>query len=174
MNSESQAIAQDFYQQGRQAFESGQYRQSVAHLEKATALVPRGSALGREASVWLVTAYDAAGECDRAISLCRELARHPHPETSKQAKRLLYILEAPKLKKRPECLVEVPDFANLQKNDAKWRQAIEATPARQGRSRDRSEEEPIAPTDANDRDNHFVWIAAIALALVLGAMAYWT
>jgi outer membrane protein assembly factor BamD (BamD/ComL family) len=72
------------YQAGKAAFEGGDYRTAVKHLEAASALMKRTSRLGGEAQMWLVTAYEAAGQQAEAIALCEQLTRHPDPETSKR------------------------------------------------------------------------------------------
>jgi tetratricopeptide (TPR) repeat protein len=92
------------------AFERGLYRESIGWLEKALTLTSAQSALGGSIQTWLVTAYDAAGQYDAAIALCQKLSTHANLETRQQSKRLLYILEAPKLQPRPEWLTQIPDL----------------------------------------------------------------
>jgi tetratricopeptide (TPR) repeat protein len=92
------------------AFERGLYRESIGWLEKALTQTSAQSALGGSIQTWLVTAYDAVGQYDEAIALCRQLSTHANLETRQQSKRLLYILEAPKLQTRPECLTQIPDL----------------------------------------------------------------
>lgn len=89
MSAESLEIAKTRYQTGKIAFENGQYREAVENLEKASALLARNSRLGGEVEIDLVTAYEAAGRTDDAIALCERLKRHPHLETSKQARQML-------------------------------------------------------------------------------------
>jgi tetratricopeptide (TPR) repeat protein len=98
------------YTTGQMAFERGLYRDSIDWLEKALTLISGQSALGGEIQMWLVTAYDAAGQGEEAIALCRKLSSHPNLETRQQSKRLLFILEAPKLQARPEWLTQIPDL----------------------------------------------------------------
>ncbi len=102
---------------GRTAFERGEYRKSVKHLETANSLGNSQSRLGGEILTWLVTAYEAAGQRQEAIGLCKQLTRHPDHNTRQQGKHLLYILEAPKLKTRPEWLTEIPDLTKLAESD---------------------------------------------------------
>ncbi|MGP0128668.1 MAG: hypothetical protein ACTMUB_05210 [cyanobacterium endosymbiont of Rhopalodia musculus] len=59
------------------------------------------SQLGGEVQMWLVTAYQAVGRLHHAITLCQTLTCHPCSDIRKQSKEILYILQAPKLK-RPE------------------------------------------------------------------------
>ena len=82
MSAETLEIVKTEYQAGKSAFEGGHYRQSVQHLEKASALVDRNSRLGGEIQIWLVTAYEAAGQRNEALSLCKQLDRHPSIESA--------------------------------------------------------------------------------------------
>lgn len=95
---------------GQMAFERGLYRDAIAWFENALTLTSAQSALGGSIQTWLVTAYDAAGQYEAAITLCRQLSTHANLETRQQSKRLLYILEAPKLQTRAEWLTQIPDL----------------------------------------------------------------
>ena len=106
----AEAEAQKAYATGQAAFERGLYRDSMDWFEQALTLISGLSALGGEIQIWLVTAYDAAGRGEAAIALCRKLSSHPNLETRQQSKRLLFILEAPKLQSRPEWLTQIPDL----------------------------------------------------------------
>lgn len=173
MTSESSELARTEYQAGRAAFESGSYRQSVQHLAKASALLDRNSRLGGEVQIWLVTAYEAAGQRAEAIALCKVLTNHPHLETRKQSRRLLYILEAPKLKTRPEWLVEIPDMTAIEQSESSFRQvSAAAEPKRPKSKRPQPEPEPIDLSKVNTKDNRFVWLALIATILILGSLLW--
>ncbi|HEY9907755.1 MAG TPA: tetratricopeptide repeat protein [Thermosynechococcaceae cyanobacterium] len=160
------------YQAGKAAFERGDYRQSIERLEQATALVSPGSRLGGEVQTWLVTAYEAAGRQAEAIDLCRKLSVHPDYLTRKQGKRLLYILEAPKLQTRPEWLTEIPDLGKL--SDRSTAEAAggsrQTTPSRSTSSQILSE--PIDPSQIKTQDNQFVWFALLTVGLVLGGVLW--
>lgn len=159
------------YQAGKAAFEGGEYRQAVQHLEKASALSVRNSRKGGEVQIWLVTAYEAAGQKTEALALCQQLKRHPDIETRKQGKRLLYILEAPQLNRRPEWLTEIPDLTVLTDADEKFRHA--STAGRGNRSqRQPSPTEPIDLSQVNTQDNRFIWVALVATALALGSLVW--
>ncbi|MEQ8958406.1 MAG: tetratricopeptide repeat protein, partial [Coleofasciculus sp. C2-GNP5-27] len=73
------------YQTGKATFERGDYRAAVKHLEKACALINRNSRVGGEAQMWLVTAYEAAGQQTEAIALGQQLTKHPDLEIRKQS-----------------------------------------------------------------------------------------
>jgi hypothetical protein len=107
-NAEREAMAA--YTTGQTAFERGLYRDSIDWFTKALTLISGQSALGGDVQMWLVTAYDAAGQGEAAIALCRQLSTHANLETRQNSKRLLYILEAPKLQSKPEWLTQIPDL----------------------------------------------------------------
>jgi tetratricopeptide (TPR) repeat protein len=164
-------IVKSEYKAGIAAFERGQYRESVQHLEKASALVPRASRLGGEVQIWLVTAYEAAGRISEAIALCEQLLRHPDSETSKQGRRLLYILKAPELKRPTEWLTQIPDLGTLPDNDTKTR--LRSSPTTSNRlSQQRPQSEPVDLSQVNTRDNRFIWFVLIALCLTLGGFVW--
>jgi tetratricopeptide (TPR) repeat protein len=164
-------IAKTEYQAGIAAFERGQYRESVQHLEKASALVARNSRLGGEVLLWLVTAYEAAGRISEAIALCEQLLRHPDSETSKQGRQLLYILKAPQLKKPTEWLTQIPDLGTLPDNHTKTRLGSGTAPSK-SQGQQRPQPEPVDLSQVNTRDNQFIWVVLIALGLMLGGLVW--
>lgn len=171
MSAESLEIVKTEYQAGKSAFEGGQYRQSVQHLEKASALVDRNSRLGGEVLLWLVTAYEAADRKKEAIALCKQLDRHPSIETRKQSRRLLYILEAPQLNRRPEWLTQIPDLGAIGDNETKSRlgnptSSVKSPPP------SRPQTEPVDLGQVNTKDNLFIWVALIAAVLTLGGLLW--
>lgn len=162
-------IIQAEFSAGKQAFERGDYRKSVNYLEKASALVNLNSKLGGDIQIWLVTAYEAAGQRQEAIALCRDLTRHPDLTTRKEGKRILYILEAPKLQSRPEWLTQIPDLGNLSDNDSKERLGARTAPVKQTLADDKLKLkiEPVDLNQVNTEDNRFVWVALFAALVVL-------
>jgi tetratricopeptide (TPR) repeat protein len=175
VTTENLEIAKIQYQAGKEAFERGQYRQSVQYLEKAVNLLDRRSRLGGEAQIWLVTAYEAAGQQTEAIALCEQVSRHPDLKTRKQGSRLLYILKAPRLRTRPEWLTQIPDLANLEESDWKIKGTSVPIVKRSLRPRPQPHSEPIEPLDlsqVNTKDNRFIWVALGAIALILGFL-FW-
>ncbi len=166
MSQESLEIVKTEYQAGKAAFERGQYRQSVQNLEKAAALVDRNSRLGGEVQIWLVTAYEAAGQRTDAIALCTKLENHPSYETRKQSRRLRYILEAPQLKRPAEWMTQIPDLASLPDNAAETRLGRAAAPVN-SKPRNRPQPEPVDLSQVNTKDNLFIWVALAAIAITL-------
>lgn len=164
------------YEAGKTAFERGNYQQSVTQLVTASALANPGSRVGGEIQIWLVTAHEAAGEQSQALELCRKLCHHPDYETRQQSKRLLYILEAPRLKMRPEWLTEIPDLSKIPDSDGRSGGAASryaaANSTRATEPKPIELPEPPDPKLVNTRDNQFVWVALLLLALVLGALGW--
>jgi tetratricopeptide (TPR) repeat protein len=170
VSTETLEIAKVLYQSGKLAFENGKYREAVENLEKASALLSRNSRLGGEVEIWLVTAYEAAGRTEEAIALCQQLQRHPFPETSKQAKQLLYILKAPKLQRPSEWMTEIPDLGTLPDNEAKIRAS--GNPRKSSGQKTTAEPELVDLSQVNTRDNRFIWVALIVIGLTLSYLAW--
>lgn len=159
------------YQAGITAFEQGKYRQSVQYLEEATQLSPQATRLNGEVGIWLVTAYQAAGKLQEGLSLCRQLTRHPHPEIRKQAQRLLYILEAPRLNRPKEWMSEIPDLAKasesvqyLNSSGSPKKTSSQTTPAIK----------PVDLSQVNHQDNKFIWVALLMLLLTMGGLVWFS
>ncbi len=161
------------YQAGKAAFERGQYRQAVDRLEAATSQIELNTSLGGEIQMWLVTAYEAAGMRKEAIALCKLLTRHPHLETRQKSKRILFILEAPQLKSRPEWLTKIPDLSTLDDTQAKPAQvSASSTKKSQKPKESKFIIEPMHLTQENAKDNLFIWIALIGTITILGGL-FW-
>jgi hypothetical protein len=169
VTSEKLEIVQTQYQAGKVAFEGGQYAKAVKSLEAASALVDRTSRLGGEVQIWLVTAYQASGNTEGAIGLCRQLTRHPSLETRKQAKRLIFILEAPQLTIPPEWMVKIPDLAALDENESTSFQASPNADIKYAKPKP-VVAEPVDLSQVNTKDNRFIWVALIAIVLILGGL----
>lgn len=172
VSSQSQEIVKTEYQAGLATFERGQYRQAVQHLEKASALVNRNSRLGGEVQLWLVNAYEAAGQRQEAIALCEQLKRHPHYEINKQGRRLLYILQAPQLQRPAEWMTQIPDLGTMSDNESQIKLSLRSD------NRQRSPQpEPTREIEdlskINTKDNRFTLVALFATALILGALIWW-
>ncbi|MGD2179673.1 tetratricopeptide repeat protein [Lusitaniella coriacea] len=167
MSLESQEAFQKQYQAGKQAFERGQYRTSIERLKAACELTITSSRLGGETQLWLVTAYQAAGESADAIALCESLLQHPHSATRQQAKRLLEIIKAPILKRPKEWMTEIPDLKNLSDSSREDR-FIRSKPTQEPKKK--YQPEPVDLTQVDTKDNHFTGIALVAILLILGGL----
>ena len=158
------------YQAGKQALERGRYRLSVENLEAAQELVAPASRLEGEVKIWLVTAYQAADNISEAVALCQELVNHPDLETRQQAKRLLYILQAPKLSRPKEWMSEIPDLATT--SDGKAKYVTAKTKTNINSSQSNNNPEPVDLSQVNTEDNQFIWVAIIFILLTFGGL-FW-
>ncbi|NEQ25985.1 MAG: hypothetical protein F6K28_44430 [Microcoleus sp. SIO2G3] len=118
-----------------------------------------------------MTSYQAAEQQQEAIALCEQLTRHPDLQTRQQAKRLLYILKAPRLKTRPEWLTEIPDLGAIDESAQDNKGAFQAS-SKPKRSRPQPEPEPIDLSQVNTKDNQFIWVALVAIALTIGGLLW--
>ncbi len=171
MSSENLEQFQINYQAGQTAFERGEYRQAVNEFEAASALITPNSRRGGEVHIWLITAYEATGQRAEAIALCKQLARHPDIDTRKQAKNLLYIMQAPELTRRAEWLTEIPDLTNLADADGKFRQGSAGSNPN-GSPKKRPEPEQVDLSQVNTKDNKFIWVALITIGLTLSGLVW--
>jgi len=151
------------YQAGKNALERGEYRQSILHLEAASQLVTRGSRLGGEVFLWLVSAYQAAGKVDEAIALCQQLANHPYYETRKQSQDLLFIIKAPKLNRPPEWMSQIPDLSAVDQSDPEFRRGKGTTLYKKSQQT----EPDLDLTKVNTKDNQFIGVALSVILLTL-------
>jgi tetratricopeptide (TPR) repeat protein len=165
---------------GKAAFERGDYRRAIAHLEQAQALTTelgvQRSPLGGDVQVWLVTAYEAAGQQEAAIALCRLASQHPDSNTRSQAKRLLYILEAPRLQIHPEWTTQIPDLTHLTDNDGYGTRAASQLMPKTARPQPKPKplfEQPDPVPKGVPRDNQFVGLALGVAVVVLGSLVLW-
>ncbi len=156
------------------AFERGNYRQAVAEFEQAVKLANPNGALGGEISLWLVNAYAAANEQQKAVALCKVLTRHPDLATRQQSKRLLYILNAPRLKLKEEWQTRIPDLSELAEDrNRTFNLSQYAPPTNPQPRRPKVEVEPEDLSQMNTRDNGFLWLALTAIALLVGGLIWW-
>lgn len=156
------------YQAGQIAFERGEYRQAVSYFLAAVAQAQPNSSIGGEVQIWLVTAFEAAGQLDEARALCQKLLNHPNLDTRQASKRMLYIMQAPELVRRDEWLTKIPDLSHLEDRDGKA--GGNSPPSSPPSPKQPSLEERYAPIDlnkVNTQDNNFIPIALIFTAIAL-------
>jgi hypothetical protein len=172
------AEASQGFQAAKNAFDRGNYREAAAGFEQTLARVNPNSILGGEVQMWLVTAYQAKGQLSEAIALCKKLTHHPDLKTRKEGKRILYILEAPKLKSHPEWLTQIPDLTGLSEGETRntSRNRFTNRPAN-GTAKNLVKQpsphplaEPVDSSQVNTKDNQFVWIALITVLIGLGSV----
>jgi hypothetical protein len=149
------------YQLGKRAFEKGEYRQSIEFLKAASQQVIPSTAMGGEVMMWLVTAYQANGQQTEAIALCQKLTTHPDFEIRKQAKNLLYIIQAPQLQRPKEWMVEIPDLTQAEESDLENRRGA-------GLVKPQTKSQPknydlIDLSEVETKDNQFIWFALVII-----------
>lgn len=167
MTAEHIDLAKQAYARGQIAFERGSYRESIEALEKAAALAKAATPLGGEIQIWLVNAYAAAERQADALALCEVLNRHPSYEVRKQAKNLLYILKAPRLKLKAEWKSQIPDLADIAEGETKPGSYTAPSKKPPRRKPEVVDDTPIDWSQINTRDNAFVWVALVGVVLVL-------
>jgi tetratricopeptide (TPR) repeat protein len=155
------------YQQGKDAMMSGEYRLSIESFEQATNFIALYSRTGGELQMWLVEAYQAAGESQQAITLCQELITHPHRQIREQSKNLLYILKAPRLQRPQEWMTQLPDFNNLSENQTPYLPSSPKTSVKPKR-----QIEPIDLNEVNTNDNQFLWFGLLLILLTIIGVVY--
>ena len=174
--------AQECLTRGKAAFEAGLYREAIELLRQGEGVQgeARSMATDGELKTWLVMAYEASGDRSAALNLCRIVSRHPHGQTRDQGKRLLYILEAPKLKMKSEWLVEIPDLSHLENSDDRaWTPPpINLSPPpklRPTQPKGYVIPEPTDPTTVNMGDERSVfWLLGAVGAVLVGLGFYAT
>lgn len=156
-----------YYDRGKIALERGNYRLSIENLEKSLELIGCGSLLGGEVQIWLVTAYQAAGQQEKAIALCEQLTAHPHFKIRDKASEVLYIMKAPRLERPPEWMVEIPDLATTETSNPQY---LTTKPTKSNKiKRDRIVPE-VDLSQVDTKDNQFIGIALIVIILSLGSL----
>jgi hypothetical protein len=147
-------------------FESGNYQQAIALLERARALAILETVLGGEILIWLANAYDAAGKTDEAIALCRGLSKHPVGDVRKSARYILRILTAPPLSKLEGVTSEVPIL--------QFPDTYQSAPVARSTSQTNNSQKPFREvslekpnTDSGNSTNQFLWFAIATTILLL-------
>ncbi len=154
------------FQAGKKALERGEYRLSIKNLEAAQELARFGTRSGGEVSMWLMSAYQAANQLDKAIALGQKLAKHPSVEIAKQSKRLLYIMQAPQLVRPREWMSEIPDLTQLEDSDPRDRRGSSFSQS----SPQLEEPQTLDLKEINTQDNQFIWLALIAIIITCGGL----
>ena len=151
------------YKRGKSAFEQGRYRISIDNLEQASQLTSPYSRSGGEVKMWLVNAYQAVGDTEKAIALCQDLLRHPHRETKKKAQQLLYIIQAPKLKRPREWMTEIPDLNTTSDYSPKYQPVVN----NQKTMQTKRQIELVDLSKINNQDNNFIVVTLVITCLTL-------
>ncbi|MEM1366748.1 MAG: hypothetical protein AAGG02_01790 [Cyanobacteria bacterium P01_H01_bin.15] len=158
------------FRAGRLAFESGAYRQSVDDLERAVADTPVHLRRGGEVRLWLVNAYQAAGQGQDAIALCQRLCGHGDLEIRRQSKSLLYILQAPKLERPAEWMTQIPDLGGLSVSAPQDRKG--SNPIKKGDPDAEWEAKLAAETNVTAFNDGFIWVVLGGTLLLLAGVIW--
>lgn len=163
MTSFSQAEFEKKYQAGKLAFNNGRYGLSIEQLEQACQLVSSNSPLEGEVKFFLINAYEAAGDSEKAVALCEQLCIHPHGETRKLAKTLLYIIKAPRLKRPKEWMTEIPDLSNLSTSASQYAKVSNPN----SKIKPKPQIELVDLTKVNTKENQFIWLSLAIASLTI-------
>lgn len=168
--SERVTQAEAFFVAGQLAFERGNYREAVIAFEEGNRLAGGATLLGGSIQLWLMNAYSAAGRPEEAIALGEKLRQHPDVDVRKQSKRVLEILQAPRLNRRSDWLTPIPDLSELEESrDTDFTLRKYNPPAKPKRPTP-VESVPEDLSQINTRDNGFLWIAIALTILTLGSL----
>lgn len=142
-------------------FEQGSYNQVMDCIQLALQEYPASGAL----KVWQALTLEALGRSTEAIQVIRPLCRSPEREVADQARYLLRIWQAPRLRRHSEWLTEIPDLSQLA--DAEPKSTFVAKryskPANTGSETKLS---ATASTDPNSADNRVTWILLVIVITI--------
>jgi tetratricopeptide (TPR) repeat protein len=157
-------VATELYQEGVANFESGNYQQAIAILERAKSIASFDTKLGGDILIWLANAYDAIGKTEQAIDLCRRLQRHSSGSIRKNARYMLGIFTAPQLAKLEGVVSVVPILESPDR--------YEPRPVRTNKSKDPKPFREVSLERPNsDVRNNFLWVAIAIILVALGILA---
>ncbi|KAK9832030.1 hypothetical protein WJX81_000090 [Elliptochloris bilobata] len=174
---EAVAARERLFTAGKRAYEYGQYPASVELLRSALDTEGPLSPLGGEIQLWLALGLQACGQERECIDLYKSLeATHPSAQIRKQAGQLRFILEAPRLKLRPDERVSVPVLESggrFVPERGNYARAHFAAPPPIRRQRPKTLEERFIEEWRPPRlfPNRYVAVAAVLLALGLACQA---
>ncbi len=158
-----------YYQQGIAAFESGQYRISAEKLLQAISFVTNDSKSGGEANLWLVNVYQAQEKYEEAINLCQQLLTHPHRHIRQQSQDLLYIIQAPRLKRPQKWMSEIPDFNSSSDYKVSY-PVLKDTP----KIKPKPQIDIVDLSQVKTKDNYFIWLGlGFIFFTILGVVYFW-
>jgi tetratricopeptide (TPR) repeat protein len=166
MTSQDQENFNQLFELGKQAFDKGLYRQSLDYLIQGEALVSPLSRDGAQVQIWLMTVYQALGKNEEAIAICQKLITHPDFTIRKQAKDLLFILQAPRLNRPKEWMTEIPDLSKVSEEEN--RSVYETTEKKTiAKSKINSFKEDSNTSQISDKNNNFFSFALSILLLIM-------
>ncbi|MBR8830295.1 MAG: hypothetical protein N5P05_003390 [Chroococcopsis gigantea SAG 12.99] len=157
---ESKRTFAELYKAGEIAFDRGEYRGCIKQLTAALEEISPQSLQGGQAQLKLVYAYQGLGEGENALDLCRALTTHPSYDVRDEAKQLLYILEAPRLKRPEQWMSKIPDLDQLPESPPQYKK---------GTNLPKKEETPIEPMNLDKSQNYsFIIFALLIISVSFG------
>ncbi|MEN9203626.1 MAG: hypothetical protein Q6K80_05615 [Thermostichus sp. DG_1_6_bins_120] len=151
-------------------FEQGQYRQVLDQIRQAQSCYPQSGKL----RLWQALAQEALGQTQEAILLVQTLVGNPDPEVAQQARYVLGIWQAPRLRRPSEWLSEIPDLSQLEEAEPPERRL--AYRRLQGESTTSSSAaqsvDPSRPGAAEHFDTKLVWVLIGILSASLAILAW--
>jgi len=153
-------------------FERGQYRQALEEVKQAQSRYPQSGKL----RLWQALAQEALGETQEAILLAQTLLRNPDPEVAQQARYVLGIWQAPRLRRPAEWLSEIPDLSRLEEADPPEYRLAYGRSQRKGPS-PRSGDPSGDPLSRREVDppldtQPLIWVLIGILSTLLAVMAW--
>jgi tetratricopeptide (TPR) repeat protein len=95
-------------------FEHGRYREALEKVEEGLQIHPQSGSL----RLWRAMSLEAMGLTTEAIAVVRSLLHYPDQDISQQANYMLYVWQAPRLRRPQAWLSEIPDLSHL--SDTDW------------------------------------------------------
>ncbi len=105
-------------------FERGRYRQALEQVEEALQAHPQSGSL----RLWRAMSLEAMGYTTEAIAVVRTLRHHPDRDICQQAEYMLYIWQAPRLRRPQAWLSEIPDLSHLSDSDWNFTSGTSSSP----------------------------------------------
>jgi tetratricopeptide (TPR) repeat protein len=110
------------------SFERGQYRQALEEAKQAQGRYPQAGQL----RLWQALAQEALGETEEAVRLVQSLLHSPDPELAQQARYVLSIWQAPRLRRPAEWSIQIPDLSHLEEAKPESRLLVYERPRPRG------------------------------------------
>ncbi|MFQ3615004.1 MAG: hypothetical protein SNJ68_15020 [Cyanobacteriota bacterium] len=150
-------------------FERGQYRQVLEQIRQAQSRYPQSGKL----RLWQALAQEALGQTQEAILLAQALVRNPDPEVAQQARYILGIWQAPRLRRPPEWLSEIPDLSHLEDAEPpEHRLAYRRPQPKHSRSSPAAQATDASnPSGADRFDTKLIWVLIGILSALLAVLA---
>jgi hypothetical protein len=149
-------------------FERGQYRQVLEQVRQAQSRYPQSGKL----RLWQALAQEALGQTQEAILLAQTLLRNPDPEVAQQARYILGIWQAPRLRRPPEWLSEIPDLSQLGEAEPPEHRLAYRQPRPKSSQPSSTAHATDASSGADRFDTKLVWVLIGILSALLAVLAW--